>query len=196
MAKPIPTIDPKGFAKRLHEALDRHPDVFPPGRGRTQAVTKHFKIKQPTATAWLTGSHMPAPEKVLEMAIELNQDFMRLYFGNAAEKIAKSSPLKASQMVRYDAETLGDAMKLLDEYFAVLGKHSPARPDPEQLAIACEVIASGGVEQDDTNVVVLLAKKLRKEVGGNGDVKGEDAGTGSGARRAHKEAKASGSRIR
>ena len=63
---------------------------------------------------------------------------------------------------RVTPEILRDAMTLLDELDAVLGRMPSARPSPERLAIACEVVSQGEVIEGKS-VVVRLAERLRKQ---------------------------------
>lgn len=178
MPKPLPAIDPLAFAARLSAALDTRPDLFPAGRGRNQAVAARYKVKPPTALAWLNGGHMPAPEKALEIADDLDQEFMPFYFGDAVGVRHKSAPGKASHPARWTADTLQDAMGFLDELDAIAGRKPAARPDAVRLAIACEVVSEGEIV-DGKSVVVRLADRLRRAEDTDGNEQGKAARSGT-----------------
>lgn len=81
-----------------------------------------------------------------------------------------------SQPARYDPAILADAMALLDAMDQIQGRRIELRPDPARLAIACEVVAAGGVEDAGPSVVVRLAERLRQQ----GEKHGLDTRTPSG----------------
>lgn len=176
MPKPIPEIDPVAFSRRLTAAVNSRPDLFPAGRGRNQAVAARYKVKPPTAVAWLAGGHMPSPEKALEIADDLGQDFMAFYFGESVAMRHKSPSGKVSQPARWTAVTFEDAMAFLDELDQIGGRRPTARPDPQRLAIACEVVSEGDIV-DGKSVVVRLADRLRRLEASNGDEQGKAAGS-------------------
>ena len=84
----------------------------------------------------------------------------------------------ASQPARYDPDILADAMTLLDDLDKIQGRKPAERPNPARLAIACEVIAGGGME-DGRSVVVRLADRFRQQGQGNGNDAGSDSGVGT-----------------
>lgn len=174
MPKPLPTIDPQAFAARLNAALDTRPDLYPDGRGRNKALATAFKVSQPTASAWLNGEHMPSVDRVLALAIELNQDFMSLYFGDHLAVSGNGATGKVSPPVRWTADTLQDAMGLLDELDAIAGRAKAPRPNPARLLIACEVVSEGGIVDGKSNVV-RLSERLRAWEANNGNESGKAA---------------------
>lgn len=71
--------DPMDFAHRLNEACDI---VDWPRRGRASMFARKMGVAGPTAHAWVTGKHMPEPERVREMARFMGIRYEWLYFGD------------------------------------------------------------------------------------------------------------------
>lgn len=64
------------FSERLNLAFDASGR---PVRGRGVWLAKTFKVKQPTAHAWLRGKHMPEAERIEKIATALKVNFMWLW---------------------------------------------------------------------------------------------------------------------
>lgn len=168
MAKPIPSLDANAFSRRFLAGIASRPDLYPPGRGQKVLIAKRFSVTGATVTGWLNGEFMPTPERALVMAHEFSQPFMNFYFGEAlAERYIPSDP-KASPSVRLRAQTIRDAMALLDEYDAVLG-HNQGGYSPERLAIAIEIVSSSSELEPEASNVVRLATRLRTANGVEND---------------------------
>lgn len=112
-------------------------------------------------------------------AIEVAAGMPTGYLTNALDVQPPSGVVgRASQPARYDPDILADAMTLLDELDKIQGRKPAERPNPARLAIACEVIAGGGME-DGRSVVVRLADRFRQQGQGNGNDAGSDSGVGT-----------------
>lgn len=86
MPKPLPPeLDAGAFAERLKLAM-KH--AGRDGRGAGARLARRHGVKDPTASAWLSGKHMPEPSKVRLMADDFGVDYDWLYFGT--EKASQS----------------------------------------------------------------------------------------------------------
>lgn len=71
----------KGFAQRLHAALDRQRGI-PRGHGRVIAVAELFGISQNSASAWLGGRMVPELWRLPEISEKLNATIDSLVRGD------------------------------------------------------------------------------------------------------------------
>lgn len=169
MAKNRPDNEALAFSERLVALLEK---AGQQRRGAGAYLGRKYGISNVTANDWLNGAFKPSIETARQIAADHGTTFDELYFGT---KAASGPP---SQPARYSADILSDAMVLLDELDLIQGRRPAPRPDPARLAIACEVIAAGGVDEGQS-VVVRLADRFRQQGQGNGNDAGSDSGVGT-----------------
>lgn len=159
MPKPLPTIDPKAFSVRLNAALDGRPDLYPPGRGRGKAVADAFKVSGPTAHAWLNGIHMPSVDRVLALALELETDFMSMYFGDSLRPARAAG--SNSHAARLDLEKLADLIETVEGALVKAQRKVPA-PIKAELLIALYRDEQAAKEATPDRVLRALAQIMGK----------------------------------
>lgn len=126
--------DPSAFGERLNALLDKK-GAPPLGAGRGIWVADRYRVKPPSAHAWLHGLSVPGAQRGRAMARDLGVSYDYLMFGDTAlGEPADSVPGDESQQLGTDPLTIA-----LQIAFGVLAPLQ-YRPRPAQYAAFVKAI--------------------------------------------------------
>lgn len=166
--------DPAAFGKRLNELLDRK-GAPPMANGRGIWVADRYRVKPPSAHAWLHGKSVPEPQRARAMARDLGVSYDYLLFGDAAlNDSANFTPNEhsgpASQGVGLDSLTMA-----LQTAFGVLAPLK-YRPRPAQYAAFVKALHDEYESGRSEAQVLQFARRMASVLSTGGqDGSGEDA---------------------
>ena len=130
MGRALQKPDALAFAERLNRALDHRGDVPAIANGRGLWLSKRYKVRPPSAHAWLHGDNLAKPELVRAIAEDCGVTYDWLYFGVGDMNPGPIPDLQPSQAARQSdiklafrlaAEALGRDLFLPPAQYAELG---------------------------------------------------------------------------
>lgn len=164
MSRGLRKPDASGFGRRLNAALDARGGVPPLSDGRGLWVAQRYKVKPPSAHAWLHGQNLARPEYVRVIARDCGVTYDWLYFGEGAMMATAAEsprePLTASQPAIPDPSILREAY-LLAYQEAEIETGVPYRleDDPQRTVSAYAFLVSG---RSASEVAEYMGAALRR----------------------------------
>lgn len=131
-----PAHDPAEFSARLKEVmLDAGENA---GRGAGPALKRRYKVSVVTANAWLNGTHLPSPDRAMDMANDYGVAFDWLYFGKLPKRPRKVAETSADYGEAQHTDVLNPRERALLENY---------RASNETTKNVVDAAAAAGVEQ-------------------------------------------------
>jgi hypothetical protein len=157
--------DRAAFGKRLNALLDQRSDVPKLADGRGKWAADRYRVKPPSAHAWLHGQSIPDAPRLRMIAVDLGVSSDYLLFG-----VADSASSTGGEPQRRESRPVGSgALRMaLQTAYKILGEGG-VKAIPEQYAAFVEALAEECASGRDEAEVLQFARRVASVIAAGGN---------------------------